>query len=262
MKSKKDERIGDVKINKDSLGRYEMKIVEYKNYDDIIVEFQDKYRVKVHTTYNNFKKGKVKNPYYPSVCDIGYVGEGRYKISENGKPTKIYDHWRHMLMRCYDPYYLNKETTYVNCYVCEEWHNFQKFAQWWEENYYECNNEKMNLDKDILCKGNKIYSPEMCCIIPQKINNLFIKSDASRGKYPIGVSYDKTSNKFRVYCSILDENNNKNKYLGRYDSVEEAFLAYKIFKESYIKEIADKYKDLIPQKLYDALYRWEVEIDD
>jgi hypothetical protein len=36
----------------------------------------------------------------------------------------------------------------------------------------------------------------------------------------------------------------------------------KNFKENYIKQVADEYKDLIPQKVYEALYRYEVEIND
>ena len=50
--------------------------------------------------------------------------------------------------------------------------------------------------------------------------------------------------------------------IGRFDTPEEAFYAYKQFKENYIKEVADEYKDSIPQKLYEAMYRYEVEIDD
>ena len=91
---------------------------------------------------------------------------------------------------------------------------------------------------------------------------MFTKCDASRGKYPIGVSWDKERNKFCVYCHILNKENNKNKYLGTYDTIEDAFLVYKSFKEKYIKEVADEYKELIPQKLYDALYKYEIEIND
>ena len=54
----------------------------------------------------------------------------------------------------------------------------------------------------------------------------------------------------------------KPKFIGRYDTIEEAFLNYKQFKENNIKQTADKYKDLIPQKLYEALYKYEVEIND
>lgn len=170
--SKKEERLGKTNISNEGC---EMKIIEYKNANNIWVEFQDKHRAKVCTTYNNFKKGEVKNPYHPNVYGVGYYGQGKYKSSINGKPTKVYNHWRDMLRRCYDPYYLNKEPTYIDCYVCEEWHNFQNFSEWFYKHYYEIPNERIELDKDILFKGNKIYSPETCILVPQRINTLFIK---------------------------------------------------------------------------------------
>ena len=237
-----------------------MKIVEYNNSNNIIVEFQDEYKIRKSAIYKNFKEGNIKNPYDRTIYNVGFLGEGRYNVK---KYPYIYNKWQRMLERCYEPYALNKRPTYIDCYVCEEWHNFQNFAQWYEKNMYECNDERMDLDKDILFKENKIYSPETCMIVPQRINSLFIKSDARRGKYPIGVSWDKEKNKFNAYCCILSKENNKKQiHLGFYNTSEEAFLAYKNFKEKYIKEVADEYKDLIPKKLYDALYKYEVEIND
>ena len=125
-------------------------------------------------------------------------------------------------------------------------------------NYYEIDNKVMNLDKDILIKGNKIYSPKTCIFVPHDINKLFTKSNKTRGEYPIGVSKSKTYGKVRARCSV----NGKTKELGEYYSIEEAFQVYKKFKESYIKQIADEYKPYIPKELYEAMYRYEVEITD
>ena len=237
------DKIGEIGYNK---FKTPMKIVEYKNSRHIIVEFQDEYKAKVHTQYGTFKNGNIKNPYDKSVFGIGYVGEGMYNKKDY---PHIYSKWYNMLMRCYDPYFINKEPSYADCFVCEDWHNFQNFGKWFEENIYECNNEKMHLDKDILVKGNKIYSPENCVFVTNRINILFIKHDADRGKYPIGVCWDKENNKFKAQCQILDkENNRKQIYLGLYNISEDAFLAYKQYKESYIKQIADEYRELIPKK--------------
>ena len=259
LEKQKQERLGEINISNEG---YKMKIVEYKNTKDIIVEFQDEYKAKVHTQYGAFKKGNVKNVFHKSVCGVGYIGDGKYKSKINGKLTKAYKYWHKMLLRCYDPYLLNKEPTYINCYVCDEWLNFQNFSEWYEDNYYEIPNEKVQLDKDILVKGNKIYSPETCIFVPQRINSLFIKRDAGRGKYPIGVYWHKENNKFITQCQIIDKENYKERYLGTYNTSEEAFLAYKNFKEKYIKEVADEYKYLIPKELYDAMYKYEVEIND
>lgn len=259
--SKKEKRIGEENISNEN---YIIKIIEYNDANDILVEFQDKYKAKIHTCYVHFKNGSVKNPYHPSVFGIGYYGQGKYKSRINNKKTKSYEIWHAMMERCYDPYFINKNLTYKDCFVCEEWHNFQNFAQWWEEHVYDCKNERMELDKDILFKGNKIYSPETCLIAPQRINILFTKNDVNRGKYPIGVDeyYDKKwgYKKLRVRCLMY----NKSKCLGYFPLSKPfyAFYTYKIFKEKYIKQVADEYKDLIPKKLYDALYKYKVEIND
>lgn len=256
----KKERLNEVGVSNEG---YRMKIIEYNDANDIWVEFQDDYKGRVHTGYKNFKKGNVKNPFHLSLYGIGYLGQGEYKVSIKRKVTKAYTTWRHMLMRCYDPYYINKKPTYINCYVCEEWHNFQNFAKWFYENYYECNDEMMCLDKDILIKGNRIYSPKTCIFVPKKINSLFIKRDNARGKYLIGVSWHKQKNKFSAGCNILDENNEQKRiHLGDYDNEFQAFYYYKKFKENYIKQVAEEYRNLIPRKLYGAMYRYEVEIND
>lgn len=79
----------------------------------------------------------------------------------------------------------------------------------------------------------------------------------------MGVYWRKDRNKFATQCSILDDNGKqKIKNLGLYNTPEEAFYVYKQFKESYIKQIADEYRDLIPQKLYEAMHKYEVEIND
>ena len=254
-------RMGETNISNEG---YEMKIIKYNGCMDIWVEFQDEHSANVHAQYSSFKNGEVKNPYHKSVFGVGYLGQGKYKtMDEYNKHTMIYKTWQRMLKRCYDAYYINKYPSYIDCIVCKEWHNFQSFASWYETNYYEIPNEKMELDKDILIKGNKIYSPETCMFVPKRINILFTKCNAIRGKYPIGVCLNKNVNKFMAYCSFLNENGKKKKKtLGYYNTSEEAFLVYKQFKEKYIRQIANEYKDLIPNKLYEALYRYEVEIND
>jgi hypothetical protein len=171
-----------------------------------------------------------------------------------------------MIKRCYDPYTINKDRglTYVDCYVCDEWLNFQNFAEWFYDNYYEIKGQKMCLDKDILFKGNKIYSPEACILVPNRINVLFVKSNAIRGEYPIGISYCKASEELLVRCNVFENGKRKRVYLGRFSSNRpfQAFYTYKIFKENYVKQVADEYKDLIPKKLYDAMYKYKVEIND
>ena len=209
-----------------------------------------------HATYGNFNKGQIKCPYEPRVYNKGYIGEGEYKCRKNGKYNKCYKTWHSMLQRCYDVNHHSKFATYKNCEVCPEWLNFQNFAKWYYENYYEIENERICLDKDILIKGNKIYSSNTCIFVPERINLLFIKSNSIRGELPIGVRYKKRNNKYEAYCG------REHIYLGTYDTSDEAFYSYKNFKEAQIKEIAKEYEELIPRKLYEAMINYKVEIID
>ena len=247
------DRTGEVGVNNDG---EEMRIIRYGGANDIDVRFEDGTVVE-HKAYYNFLKGKIKNPYFPSFYGVGFIGNGKFKpFDENGKPTKCYIAWKNMMKRCYCLKFHKNRPRYSHCTVDEKWLNFQVFAEWYYSHYYEIENEQMALDKDILHKGNKVYSANTCVFVPSSINNLFVKSNKIRGKYPIGVT--KHGDKFVAQLT----KDNEQIYLGIYTTPEEAFLAYKKAKEAYIKEVAEKYKSQIPHELYDALMNYEVEIDD
>ena len=251
---KKDDRLGETRLNNNG---EEMKIVRYDNAFDIDIQFVKDGVILEHRQYDHFKKGQIKNPMFPSVHGVGFIGVGKFKpFDENGKPTRCYIIWRAMFQRCYCSNHQDKYPTYKGCTVDEKWHNFQVFAEWYYENYYEIGNEKMNLDKDILHKGNKVYSPDTCVFVPASINTLFVKCDKARGEYPIGVR--KMRNKFEARLS----RGNGMEHLGVFNTANEAFLTYKIAKEQYIKEVAEKYKDKIPCELYEAMVAYEVDIND
>ena len=252
---KKIDTVGLIKYNK--FGS-KMTIIKYRNANDIDILFEEYNWITKHSSYNNFKNGLIKCPYDKSIYGLGYIGEGKYKSRKDGKMTKCYSEWIGMMQRCYDSVSLEKNSTYKDCEVEEYFFNFQNFGKWFEKNYYECNEEQMHLDKDILVKGNKVYSPDTCIFVPQTINKLFVKCDKARGSLPIGIYYDKERDKYTAGCHF----NGKRKFLGRFDTPEEAFAIYKQFKENTIKQIADEYKDLIPEKLYNAMYKYEVEIND
>lgn len=233
-----------------------------RNYTYIDVYFPKYNWTFKNQRYGDFKKGQIKCPYERRYYGIGYLGEGDYKSKENGKDTRVYITWKSMLQRCYSEKYHKKHTTYKDCTVCDEWHNFQNFAKWYEDNYYEIEGQKMHLDKDILCKGNKIYSPETCIYVPQTINGLFIKNNSNRGESVIGTTPSK--GKYMTRCQMINPETgmSKSEYLGCYDTQGKAFEVYKYYKERNIKMVADYYKEQIPIKLYNSLYDYEVEITD
>ena len=256
---KKIDRTGEEGFN--SFGS-KMIIKEYRNNRDIDVYFPEYNWTFKHARYSNFKKGEIKCPYEPRYFGKGYLGEGKYKVSENRKLKKEYKIWHSMLTRCYDPKLHEKRSTYKDCKVEDYLLNFQHMATWIDDNYYEIPGEKMCLDKDILCKGNKVYSRDTCIFVPERINTLFTKRDNSRGNDPIGVS-DLPSGTYRVFCN---NGYGKSVYLGVYLTKEEAFQVYKQYKEKVIKEVIDSYEGIIPEPYYSrlktAMYNYEVEIDD
>ena len=255
----KIDRIGEEIVN--NFGS-KMVIKEYRCAKDIDVYFPEYDWTFEHAQYTHFKRGNIKCLYEPRYFNVGYLGEGKYKVKEDGKNTDEFNIWYHMLMRCYDPKLQEKYSTYKGCKVEDFFLNFQHMAEWIEKNYYEVPGEQMCLDKDILYKGNKIYSKESCIFVPERINLLFVKSNKSRGDNLIGVDQLPSGN-YRVRCS---NGYGKQIPLGTYSTEEEAFQIYKEHKEKVIKEVIDSYKGIIPEphysRLREAMYNYKVEIDD
>ena len=268
--SRKIDRTGETNVSNEGCA---MKIVEYNSTLDIGIEFQDEHKYRVHTQYQAFKNGECKNPFFPSVYGHGYLGIDKNgnvpKTNEfkDGKlcATQEYHKWQNMLQRCFDNKLKEKNPTYKDVTCCERWLCFANFLEDFEVLKQEYNwnvDEKLQLDKDILHKGNKIYSLENCVLVPDYINFLFIKNDTKRGEYPIGVSYNKQNKKYQARCRI----NGKRKGLGLYNTPEEAFNAYKIAKENEIKRVAEDcvLKGYITKdgRLYNAMMGYQIGIDD
>lgn len=254
-----DDRIGDCEINYQGCS---MKIVEYNAARDIIVEFQDSYRGLVHTQYYNFKNGQVKNPYYPSIYGIGMIGN-KYPTSRGSKHLKEYSAWTKMLRRCYDDKFKLNRPTYRDVTCCDEWLLYENFYEWLhsQKNFDKWLNGNMwAVDKDILVKGNKVYSPNACCLVSRVVNSLFVKSDERRGNLPIGVSYSKQNKAYMLSISrkLFDCP------MMYFHTPEEAFEEYKQRKENLIKQMAQKEFDSgnITKECYNAMMSYEVEITD
>lgn len=236
---------------------YIAEIIDYISAINITVLLKDEFKTVLYNIrYGHLKEGRVKNPNYRRIAEVGYFGVGEYKSRVNGKMSKGYDVWKHMIQRCYDSKTQEKYPTYRGVTVCDEWHNFQNFAEWYDKNYKPEYMLDWHLDKDILCGSCKIYSPETCCFVPAEINSLFTKRQNFRGDYPIGAN-----KQLHKYLSKILRYG-KQVRLGSYKTPEEAFQAYKVAKEQYIKEVAEEWKDRIDYKVYEAIYNHEVKITD
>jgi hypothetical protein len=140
--------------------------------------------------------------------------------------------------------------TYEGCAVCEEWQiSKQAFLEWIFKNYYEVDNERMELDKDILVKGNRVYSPSTCCFVPHSINNEF----NAQFMFPEYTKDDETG--------MWHIRTMKNEVFTG-ETIEDVIASYIPHREAELKAIADKYKGKIPQKVYDAIVNWKLTIDD
>ena len=234
----------------------DFKIVKYNNSRNVDIQFVTT-GFEVTATLGNIKSGEVKDPYSPSVFGVGLLGT-KYPSTINGVQIKEYELWKNMLERCYSDTYKKKYPTYKDCEASENFKSFEYFYEW-------CNkqigfgNQGWHLDKDLLTKGNKVYSEDSCVFIPNEINLLLIKCTASRGEHLIGVCWHKTKKAFVARVSM---SKGKREYLGCFKTEIEAFNAYKQAKESFIKEQANKWKSHIDQRAYNALMNYEVGIDD
>jgi hypothetical protein len=225
---------------------YEIEIIEYFNSLNCTIRFLYNGYTKYNVSFGCVKRGEIKNPFHISICGIGYFGVGYYKATVNKNTTPVYYKWVGMLQRCYNKNHQEKHPTYIDCTVVEEWHNFQVFAKWYEKNHIE----GFELDKDILVKDNKIYSPETCCFVPSEINMLFSETGIKNKSLPKGVCLNNGSGK-KYICTF------SKMYLGKFDTIEETLKVYKEAKKQHIKEIADKWKDLIDPRVYNILINYK-----
>lgn len=232
-------------------------VIDYKGAYSVTVIFHKPIFVTI-CTMSSLKTGRVLNPFSPRVYGVGYLGVGDYDSDDDS-----YSQWKDMLKRCYCEKHKSKHTSYEDVTVCEEWLNFQNFAKWCHsQEFFQSKDDDgrfYRLDKDILIKGNKTYSPETCCFVPMRINNLILTSLSSRGSLPIGVTkFKRDSNyvvKIRKGAPLAN-------HIGYFNTPEEAFQAYKKAKEDYIKAVAEDWKDRIDDKTYIALLGWNIEITD
>ena len=234
----------------------DFKIVKYNDAYNVDVQFL-KTGFKTSVQLTNLRNGEVKDRLTPSVHGVGLLGT-KYSNTINGVRTKEYVLWQSMLERCYSDKFQKKYPTYEGCEVSDNFKYYEYFYEWCHKQV-GFNNEGWHLDKDLLVKGNKVYSEDSCIFIPEEINLLLTKRTASRGEYLIGVHWSKTNKAFRAQVS---KSKGKREHLGLFNTELEAFFAYKQAKESFIKEQANKFKSEIDPRAYEALMNYTVEITD
>lgn len=192
------------------------------------------------------------------VKGIG-INDKSVRATIDGKNTKCYTLWTNMLTRCYSSNYIEKYPTYAGCSVSDTFKYYHLFYSWCQ-NQTGFNIADYQLDKDLLIKGNKIYSEDTCIFIPLAINSLIAINRSNKGTLPIGVS--RNGNKFSARCMVDGKEKGGKLHLGTFDTPELAFNAYKTFKEDYIKQQAELYKNSLDVRAYNALINYIISIED
>ena len=239
-----------------SLNSGDFKVLKYNNVRNVEIQFINTGYRKV-AEMKEVRNGGVKDPYSPSVYGVGIVGT-KYPSSKSGVQTKEYKLWCRMLVRCYSESFKKKQPTYEGCEVSENFKYYEYFYEWCHKQI-GFDNEGWQLDKDLLIKGNKVYSEDSCVFLPKEINLLLVKREALRGKHLIGVSWKKAN---KAFVAMVNKNKGNSKCLGYFKTEIEAFNAYKKAKEAFIKEQASKFKSQIDPRAYNALMNYEVNITD
>ena len=231
-------------------------VIDYNGRNDVTVIFYKPFYI-TKCKFYMLQKGYVKNPLYPSVFKSGFLGVGKYSY-KNKEARRM---WTHLIERCCSKDFKKVNPHYKDVSVCDEWLNFQTFAEWcYNQEFFNAKDENgkvYHLDKDILVKGNKIYSPDTCCFVPSVINGLLLNCKSRRGVLPLGVRLQNGK-----YTARAKNIRGKEKHLGVFNCPIEAFLAYKLEKESVVKQVAEVWKGRICDKVFQSLMKYSVDIED
>ena len=187
-----------------------------------------------------------------TVRGVGYDTGGEYQRTTSGELIHAYITWSDMFRRCYDAKYHLRRPSYSQCTVAECWHDFQVFAAW----YYNHPHYGLGyqLDKDILVRGNTVYSPETCALVP-RVLNMAITGGRVKG-LPQGVIRNHGS-----YTARIARFGKGAQYLGTFKTIEEAATCYRIAKEQYIRSLAQEYKHDLEYAVYVQLCNWTLVED-
>lgn len=226
-------------------------VIEFHSATNVIIRHNDEHGHVAKVSSCQVRNGNIRNPFYPTLYGVAYMGVGKHKARIKGKIVKHYSIWTSAVCRCYCPVRLEKTPSYSGCTLSKEFLCYQNFAEWYTS--HESYGLGYDLDKDLLVKGNKVYSAETCTMLPKELN-LAIKDKFSKNSdLPTGVLI----NKIGGYTAGL-KRGLKGYHLGTFNTVEEASAAYVVAKEAYVKDVALEWKDKIEPRAFEALMNWTV----
>ena len=196
-------------------GKFE--IISYVNFSNVEIKFIDT-GYKCFVQMGDIERGNVKDRFAPSICGFGIIGE-KYEncilVDGKRKTSPQYSIWCSMINRCYNEKFLLKHPTYKGCVVSKNFQHYDYFYEWCNEQF-GFGSEGWELDKDLLVKGNNLYSEDTCVFLPKELNLLLSKRGNYRGGDLIGVCYRRKTGKF---LSQMSEGGGKRRYIGSFDTI-------------------------------------------
>ena len=176
------------------------------------------------------------------------VNDANYAVTAtiNGTRTMCpyYRTWHNMIHRCYNPNYKRANITYEDCTVYEDWHTFSTFSKWMGSQDWE----GKVLDKDLLIRSNKMYSPDTCIFLRPALNSSLIEGHKARGNYLAGVSRYTEGGKY--IANLSRGKSSTNSHLGSFPTEIEAHNTWRIAKSKQLLEAANNEVDV---RVVDAL---------
>ena len=226
----------------------DFKIIRIRKDGYVDVEFLGS-GYKATVLFGAAKSGNIKDRLSPSVYGVGIVG-GCFSSSESTTPA--YLAWRGVLSRCYCNKTKERQPSYKNATISEDWLNYPNFREWYLAEKGDAD-IVLEVDKDLLGIGTKVYSKETCLLLPKKINN-FLNTMPVFG-CTTTINYSPIMCKYLII--VKDGCGNKVFKNIYYDTYREAFSAIVDYKEGVMKSLADEYKDVLSEKAYNAVINWK-----
>lgn len=204
---------------------------------------------------NRIKKYSTENTINALVYGVGI------NDVPNSHSTEYYKKWICMLNRCYHPTQLARNHNYESCRVCDEWLRLSNFKKWFEDekNGYI---KGYQIDKDLFGSEHKEYSPQSCCFLPFRLNNMLDKNRDKKVYIGLPRGVIKLGRKRGVtYRADVLMANGRKKTIGYFKTAKDAYNAYKNTKEEQIRKVAEEYflRGEITEIVYNKLLNYKLK---
>ena len=189
------------------------------------------------------------------VCGVGLNDYNGFTASTKGRIPE-YDVWRTIIRRCYSKEHIDKFPTYKDAFVEDCLLKFTNFLDF-SKTVKNFKRKGWDIDKDVLVRelGIHGYTRETIVYVPKDINYLILENDAIRGELPMGVAFCKQTGGYKASIKKFGKTFN----IGRFDTVEEAERRYKAEKFDQIGIVAEMYRGIVDDRVYNALMGYHRE---